>query len=379
MEKRKKIAYIISLLPKRALEFEWVAEKLDRTRFELVFILLNPTSGTPMELKAQEEGWCTYHIQYTGKKQLPQAIYRIWQILGAERPQAVHTHLVDATMAGLVAAWLRRIPQRIYTRHHSTFHHDYQPHAVYYDLLCNRLATQIVAIAPHVREVLEQREGVSPSKIVDIPHCLDTQAFLAADLPQRIQQLKVKYGLLDTDAPVVGIVSRYTEWKGIQYSVPAFERFLADYPNAKLVLANARAGEYVAEIDKLLARLPKDRYVEIEFEPDMPALFGMFDLFVHTPIDAYCEAFGQIYLEALMAQVPSVVTASGIAHQLVKNGDNALLVLYQDTESVYRALLALWQDKAQYHKIQQQGHQDVIGAYTIPKKIDSLAALYLVH
>ena len=76
----------------------------------------------------------------------------------------VHTHLFEASLLGLSAAKFTRVKRRIYTRHHSTYHHEYYPKAIKYDRLINFLATEIVAISNNVKEVLRRKEGVAENK-----------------------------------------------------------------------------------------------------------------------------------------------------------------------------------------------------------------------
>ena len=85
--------------------------------------------------------------------------------------------------------------------------------------------------------------------------------------------------------------------------VPAFERLLETFPNAVLVLANAR-GRNAPGIHALLQRLPADRYAEIPFEEDNAAMYGLFDVLVHVPLRPGFEGFGMPYVEALASGTP---------------------------------------------------------------------------
>jgi len=75
-----------------------------------------------------------------------------------------------------------------------------------------------------------------------------------------IELIKTKYNFEGYN-PVIGVISRFTEWKGVQYIIPAFKLLLDEYPHAKLVLANA-TGDYENEINNLLMQLPADSYVK---------------------------------------------------------------------------------------------------------------------
>ena len=368
---KTKICYIISEIDK-ALAFEWVAEYLDKNRFELFFILLNP-SHSVLEVFLKEHKIPVYTIQYNGKKDLPRAVFSIYRFLKKQEIKVVHCHLFVANLAGLAAARLAGICRRIYTRHHSTLHHIYFPRAVWYDKLINYLATDIVAISTNVQNVLVERENVPVRKIHLIPHGFDLAKFSEKN-SEKIRQLQHKYGT-SGKFPVIGVIARYVDWKGIQYLIPAFAKVLEQYPHAHLVLANA-IGDFKPAIQVLLQKLPKTTYTEIAFEQDLFQLYHLFDVFVHIPVNPEIEAFGQTYVEALAAGIPSVFTLSGIAPEFVRHQENAWVVPFEDTQAVETALLTLLTDKTLAEKLSQNGKQSVRQRFSLNDFIQKLEELY---
>jgi glycosyltransferase involved in cell wall biosynthesis len=331
---KKKITLILSFHEK-AVQYEWLVDSIDKTRFELSFVFLNP-ADTFIEKFMRSKDILTYRVTYRSKKDIPEALFKVWQILRKIKPDAVHCNLFDANIIGLTAAKLAGIKKRIYTRHHSSFHHKYFPAAVKWDKYCNFLATRVVAISRNVYNVLTQRENLSPRKIILIHHGFKLNE-LAVVEKDRIDIVKSKYNYKN-EYPVIGVVSRYIPWKGIQYIIEGFKKFIDVVPSAKLVLANA-SGYFSNEIKAALKELPADSFREIVFENDSPALYKTFDYLVHVPIDAEFEAFGQVYIEAMAAGVPSVVTLSGVAPEFIENKKNAMVVNYCNGDEIYEALL----------------------------------------
>ncbi|HLG33691.1 MAG TPA: glycosyltransferase family 4 protein [Bacteroidia bacterium] len=367
----KKITYIVSNLEK-ALAFEWIADYLDKKKFILNFILLNPGNSVLEEfLRAKQIP--VHRILFHGKKDLPAVIFRIVTILLRNKPEVVHTHLFYANVAGLMAAWICRVPNRIYTRHHSTYHHMYHPGSVKYDRLTNFLATGIVAISKTVEELLIEKEDVRRKKIKLIHHgfMLDDFRNVPAD---SVTQLHEKYNP-SAKHPVIGVISRYTEWKGIQFIIPAFKKLLEKYPQAMLLLANAE-GDYSHRIKSLLRELPENSFAEIRFENNIFALYKLFDVFVHTPIDKYSEAFGQTYVEALASGVPSVFTLSGIANEFIIDRQNALVVPYKNSEAVYYAIQELLTDSELASELLENGKKGLEEKFSLHNMISSLEELY---
>lgn len=352
--------------------FEWMAEYTNADRYDVHYVFMNSVIP-PLAQRLNEKGFQTHVIKYNGKKDLPVASWNLFRLMKKVKPDIVHTHLFDANIAGLTVAKICGVKKRIYTRHHSTFHHHYHPHGVKYDRYCNSLATHIVAITKNVADVLIKMENVPSKKISIVHHGFDFNNFKTVDAA-RIQNISDKYNPSKCK-PVIGVISRFTEWKGVQYIIPAFKKLLNDYPDAILIFANS-GGDYKNEIENLLKDLPANNFKKIGFEQDFIALYKFFDVFVHVPVDAHSEAFGQVYVEALAAQLPCVFTLSGIANDFIKNEANAVVVDYKNENEIYNALVKILNDKNFADRISTQGKKDVAQLFSIERMITQLEKVY---
>lgn len=365
------ITYIISNINK-SLSFEWIAGCLDKAAFNLNFILLNK-GDSELENFLKKNSIPVDRIYYTSKKNIPKAIITTFNILKKHNTSIVHTHLFDANIIGLTAAWFAGVPKRIHTRHHSDYHHICYPKAVKYDKLVNYLSTDIIAISEVVKNILITKEHVSPNKIELIHHGFQLENFTNVSA-ESLKQLSVLYNP-NHYHPVIGVISRYTEWKGIQYIIPAFKKLLKTKPSAILILANAN-GDYKNEINTLLSNIPKKNYIEIPFENDICSLYKLFDVFIHVPITPEAEAFGQTYVEALAAGIPSIFTLSGVANEFIEDRKNAIIVPYMDSEAIYNAATELIENKTLCAFLKDNGEKDIRQKFTLDKMILSLEQLY---
>ncbi|KXK44947.1 MAG: glycosyltransferase family 4 protein [Bacteroidetes bacterium] len=356
----------------RAVQYEWFIEKALEQQMKLHFIFLNPEQWHIERYVRHRKIPCLF-IKYNSKKDIPRATALIYQYLFKNKIDIVHTHLFDANISGLTAAWLARVKKRIYTRHHSDFHHRFHRGAVKYDRYCNRLATDIVAISKNVEEILINTEQVKKSKVHLIHHGFELDAFKNVNT-EEVEQLRVKYNLKDNH-PVVGMISRYEKGKGIQHVIPAFQKLLKEYPNAVLVLANSH-GSYAREIKAMLKQLPDHSYREIRFEYNLFALYKLFDVFVHVPEYAEYEAFGQVYVEALAAGVPSVFTLSGIALEFIEDRKNALVCKYGDSSDIYNALSEILSDSSLRELIISEGRKSIAHKFSMNLYFRKLLNLY---
>lgn len=357
-----------------AVGHEWVIDKLNTDLFNIHFILMNP-KDCDLGKYLQTHHNCNYsQISYHSKKDLFKAVIYIYNYIKEYKIDVVHTHLVDGSMAGLTAAKFSGVKNRIHTRHHSDYHHKYFKHAVWYDKIINYLSTQILPVTTKVQEILIGKEHVKPSKITVVNHGFDIED-LTAITAKEVADLKEKYKIKE-NALVIGCISRYVEWKGLQYTIPAFKKYLEQYPNAVLILANAK-GNYSRQVKALLKTIPEENYREIEFEENVKALYKVFDIFVHVPIDYYCEAYGQIYVEALALSIPSIFTLSGVANDFAIHKENCYLVLHKNINEIFTGLLTLTKEKDLKEKIINNGFKLVNDNYNINKMITQLESIYI--
>jgi glycosyltransferase involved in cell wall biosynthesis len=367
----KKITYIISDVSK-SLAFEWIAEALNKEKYLLSFILLN-RENTLLEDFIRTHGFEVHRVACGGKKDWPKAIGKTYRLLKKIKPAIVHCHLIQANIVGLSAAKLAGIKKRIYTRHHSSLHHVYFPKGVWLDKWSNKMATHIVAISEGVKKILRDWEKVPERKIVLIPHGFLLKDFSDVD-DSRTSACRNRLGL-EEGKFVVGVISRFTEWKGVQFIIRGFKEFLEKEPNAFLVLFNAK-GDYEQQINKELEGLPESSFKTILFENDIAACYRLMNAFVHVPIDEHSEAFGQVYVEALAAGVPSVFTLSGIANDFIRDQHNALVVPFKNPAAIALALQKITTDKSLCDTLVENGKKDVAALFGIKKMIDSLERLY---
>lgn len=370
---KKKILVIVYNIS-RAQEHEWFVRFIDRNLFDIEFALIN-RENSPMHEFLKKENVPVHVFGYSEKADLVRLIFQLYRLMHKRNYNIVHAHLFEATLAGMMAAFLARVPGRIITRHYSDFHHVYSPSAVKADRLINYLSTAIVAISENVRNILIRKEHVNGDKIFLIHHGIDFNDYNPGAVSQdRIDQLRSKYQLNNL-SPVIGVISKFIEWKGIQYIIPAFEKLLRHYPGAVLILANAH-GPYKSEVTRLLIVIDKKNYRLIEFENDVPALYKLFDCFVHVPVTPTIEAFGQVYIEALASKIPSVFTMSGIAPEFISDNINSYVVDFNDHDSIYNKMFFILNNRDSVQEITKNGYDTVSAKFDVRIKYQKLTELY---
>ncbi len=364
-----KVLLIISDVNKSH-HLEWLTLQI-KDYFDLKVILLGK-ANTDHEEFLRKHNIPTFHVFYQAKSDFSQAAKKVWDLLKLEKPKLVHTHFWLANIIGIPLSFLLRIPSRVMTRHHGNLHHLFYRKGVWMDILLNRLSTFIISPTERIKNLMIRSEYTNSRKIQVINHGIDL-GYYGSSTPAQVEVIRQKYKIPDT-SPVIGVISRHIEWKGIQYIIPAFEQIIKDTPTAHLILANAN-GEYKKVINDMLSKIPEDAYTLIEYENNVAALYSIFDVFVHVPIDLYSESFGLIYVEALAAGKPCVFTLSGIAADFVVHEQNALVVDYRSTEQISASIRRLILNNQLAKEIAHNG-KNSIGRFSVEAMGQMIRALY---
>jgi glycosyltransferase involved in cell wall biosynthesis len=367
----QKICYIISDIDKSVF-FEHTVTILKESGFQPGFILINCKDGV-LDKTLLSQGFEVYHLSL---KKLSGSIPVIWKcrsLLKKMQPDIVHCHLGIANVVGLPASLMAGIRYRVFTQHGGkSIRRPFKE--VFLDRMYRFCATQAVAITAQVKNMLVH-SGFHPSKVTVINYGFDLQRMVEIN-PAEVNRIKNQYNP-EGKRPVIGVIARWVDWKGIQFIIPAFKKLLNDHPNALLCLFNASdTAGYSKEIKALLAELPAHSYTTVPFEYNVYDLYQLFDVFVHVPVNADCEAFGQVYVESLAAGIPSVFTMSGIAAEFIVPGKDALVVGFEDENGIWQAMQKLVSDPALSAEITGNGRAHVMELFSLQRYKANLLNFY---
>jgi glycosyltransferase involved in cell wall biosynthesis len=155
------------------------------------------------------------------------------------------------------------------------------------------------------------------------------------------------------DAPLVGVFSRLSYWKGQHVLLEA----MRELPGVHALLAGeALFGEteYIAQL-KALVSLPElaSRIHWLGFRSDVPALMATCNIVVHTSTEP--EPFGRVIVEGQLSRRPVVATAAGGAVELIQDGVTGRLVPPGDAVALARTIRELLADPLAAEALAQRG------------------------
>ncbi|MBD2319427.1 glycosyltransferase family 4 protein [Phormidium tenue] len=360
-----KVTYIFTH-PIRWVPFELVAKYIDKSKFAIDYIILNESD--PMISYLQDLNIPCTVTSYPDYSNTPEMVKFLYDHLLKNQTDIVHTHWFAGSLAGMQAAYYAKVPVRIFTREHPSIKY-YARHAASKHRLIWECATNVIGVTNKSKEGMIE-DGIPEHKITLIPTGFDVSEYENVET-SRIEKLRAKY-LGNHQGPVIGVAARYVRWKGVEYVIEAYKKVLDIYPNALLVLAGTGidrtdlqekirkahkedivSPQYddILSISEKLSQLPKQSYIEIPFETDLFALFKLFTVFVHAPTDSIQETFGQVYVDAMLSRVPSVITLGGSAADHAVHQENAWVVDYKNSDQISEGILALLSDTHLREKI----------------------------
>lgn len=380
----------------RWVPFELAATFLDKRLFDIDYVILGEADPMIDFLKTNDIPYVA--TSFGDYNNTPETVKFVYDHLIKNQTDIVQTHWFAGSLVGMQAAYYARVPVRIFHREHPPLRF-YNRHPVSKHQLIWDCATHLIAVTNTSKAGMVE-DGISAEKITVIPTGFNPQEFESIP-PARVSALKEKYlgaEALKNRGPIIGVAARYVKWKGVEDVIRAFKTVLTEHPQALLllsgghihraqVMAQMRAAskkdivapqyEDVLSIYDCLSELPEHSYLEIPFEEDLYALFRLFDVFVHVPTDSIQETFGQVYVEAMLSKVPSVITLSGSALDHAIHQENAWVVDYGNSDQIAEGILRLLSDHALREKIIANAYACAKDRYSIEKLTRKLEEFYL--
>jgi len=296
----------------------------------------------------------------------PWAIARIVRELKDRQVDILHTHLPHAAKYGRIAGILARVPSIVTTIH------NVNPYPRWKDRVMARLLDRFtdltVAVSEAVSRSLLEGKISNTDRTVAIPHGvrrMDVSARPAEHITLR-RELK-----LPAEALIITTVARLVPVKRIDLLISAFADIAEDFPAAHLVVVgDGPEKDALAVLSTQLG--VADRMRLTGFRRDVSKILLGADLFV-LPSDS--EAAGISLLEAMAAQLPSIVSRTGGMPEIV--GDHCgLLFVPGDRDGLAQSLRALLSAPDLRLSMGKAAERRVAEEYSAEKMTRSLEDLY---
>ena len=136
----------------------------------------------------------------------------------------------------------------------------------------------------------------------------------------------------DQDDFVITSVARIIPYKGHSYLIDIANELIKKYTKFKFLILGDTLSSYVS-YEKSMKQKVKDLGLEnqikfLGFREDVSSIFKQSDLFIHPAISP--DPLPTVLFESLYNELPSVATNLGGAIEILDNGNNGLLIPYND-------------------------------------------------
>lgn len=238
-------------------------------------------------------------------------------------------------------------------------------------------ASRVACNSRYTGKLLEA-VGVPPEKIVPILPGIEPQQWLSAPDPQRVEELRQKYGL--ADRPVVLSVGRLIERKGCDRVLEAFPKILSHFPDAVYLIVGE--GPMRSQLEQLRDRLGLQQSVIFAGEvsdADLRVYYTLATLFAmvsrQPPGSHEVEGFGIVYLEANACGLPVVAGDSGGVSDAVVHGKTGFLVDPFNPDAIADAIIPLLADPQLAQQMGKTGKERAIQEFSWDTRSQALQQL----
>jgi glycosyltransferase involved in cell wall biosynthesis len=269
------------------------------------------------------------------------SLWRIIRVLRQVRPHLVNAGTPKAGMLVMLAAWLCRVPVRIYTVHGLRFETVTGPllsMLITIERMVCACATQVLCVGPGLRGLVLKHRLCAAAKVT-VPangsaNGIDLEAFHRPAWIDQGLALRRTYAI-PADAPIIGFVGRLVRDKGIAELTRAWRSLREKHPTAHLlIVGDVESGDPVSAADQAALRADTRVHITGFVSEVRPAYAAMQVLVLPT----YREGLPTVLLEAGAMSLPAVASDIPGCRDVIIDGTTGTLVEVGDDQRLCQAL-----------------------------------------
>ena len=273
------------------------------------------------------------------------SLIKLIKVISREKPQIVNAGTPKAGLLVTLAAFVCRVPIRIYTirglRLETTTGFKRKILLITEKIAAN-VATHVVCISPSLKEKVIDLNIVNEKNISVIrkgsSNGINIEQNEKSKVPLPIlNSLRQRLGVQENDF-IIGFVGRLTNDKGINEVLEVFQKVSALYSNVKLLIL----GDF-EESDSISAAVKNELYKNEQilfegYQKNLVPYYQIMDTFLFL---SKREGFGNVVIEAALNNVPAIVgNITGVKDTVIDNM-TGFIVEREDTESCMKKVVFL--------------------------------------
>jgi len=350
---------------------------LDRSRYDLRMGCLNKWGYHLDELEACAIPVKEFPLSSLYKPHALKQLLRLAAYMRQSRTQILHSYNFYSNVFAIPAARLAGVPvviasirdQGAYTTSAQKMLHKW----------VGRLADMVLVNAESIRRWLIE-EGFQPEKIITIRNGIDMGGY---KLPNTATNIRKEYNIAP-DAPIVLMLSRLNQNKGVDDFLNAAALVSARYPDARFLVVGEKLQTlnrvisvdqaYHSSLHALTARLGlTEKVIFTGRRSDVAAILAESSVSV---LPSLSEGIPNSLLESLAAGVPVVATRVGGIPELVRDGENGFLVPVNSPTDLADSINRLLSDEFLVARFSINARASIRQDFSLQRMIRDTEAVY---
>jgi len=222
----------------------------------------------------------------------------------------------------------------------------------------------VIAVSEEVRQRLLDA-GVGKDKIHLVRNGIDLRPFDAAPPSLRDDPAF-------TDAPIVGLVGRLSQEKGVDIFLNAAAKVLSTLPSTRFVIIGE--GPDREKLEALRDQLKlRDNVFLLGRRDDMPSVYASLDLMVSSSRQ---EGLPMAILEGMASRLPLIATAVGAVPTVIRNGVTGILLPPHNPDLLASAIIELLQNPSLRTQLGAAARKQMEEEYSASRVTSDYLAVY---
>jgi glycosyltransferase involved in cell wall biosynthesis len=182
---------------------------------------------------------------------------------------------------------------------------------------------------------------------------------------------KKKFGI-PRNSNVIGVIGRLVPIKGHKYLVSAVKMIIKEFENTVFMFVGD--GYLESTLERQAESIGvRNNIIFTGWRNDVIGVLDLFDILVLPSLN---EGMGKVLIEGMALGKPIVASSVGGIIDLVKNGDNGILVPPRDSDGLSDAILNLIRNKKLAQELGKNGKAKVYPEYDTTVMIRQIEDLY---
>ena len=228
---------------------------------------------------------------------------------------------------------------------------------------------RVLAISEPVQQHLIKDFGYPPEKVALIHSGVDLESFQATtDSIRQKRKVELKIGA----DPVIGVIARLSDVKGLDVLISAMPEVIQKITNARLLIIGE--GKEEAALKQLTASLKLDDHVR--FFPVVnrtPEMLFLFDCFVMPSLQ---EGLGLSIMEAQACALPVIASRVGGIPSLITHGKTGWLVEPRNPKELAQKIIYVLEHRVEAETVGIAAREFIQNNFSSNEMVEQTLAVY---